>query len=140
MPGKYGTSVVLSDQSIRSSIAAAGRRLRVRSALNPVLWLCSTVSVPSLLLAAYFADTVPSWLLVVFVAFAAAPVCTTLLAFAYFALTAPGRLQSEDYQIKARLLDTIIQEKGSLLEAGRSVELISKRQSGVPANKSEEVQ
>ena len=135
--GRYGTSVALNDQNIQR-IAAAGRRLRIRSALNPILWLCSTVSAP-LLLAAIFADTAPTWLLVVFVVIAAAPVFTAVLAFAYFARTAPGRLQSEDYQIRAQLLNSI-QEKGNLLEDGRSVELILNPQSGSLANKSEEDQ
>ena len=77
-----------------SHTGAAGRRLRVRSALNPILWLWSTVSVP-LLLAAVFADAAPTWLLIVFAIIAGAPVCTAVVAFVYFARTAPSRLQSE---------------------------------------------
>lgn len=80
----------------RQCIGSAGRRLRVRSALNPMVWLCSTVSVP-LLLAAAFADAAPTWLLVVVVVIAIAPVITAVGAFAYFARTAPSRLQSEGY-------------------------------------------
>lgn len=126
--------MALSEQSFQR-FAAAGRRVRVRSALNPMLWLCPTVAVP-LSLAAIFADAPPTWLLVVFMAIAGAPVLTAVLAFAYFARTAPDKLQSEDYQIRARLLDSI-QEKGGLLEDGRAVKLLLNPQSARLANKSE---
>ena len=65
------------------------------------------------------------------------PVAAAVLAFLYFMLADPGRLQSEDYQIRARLLDTIIQEKGNLLEDGRLAEQVLNPQSTRPANKSE---
>ena len=130
--------MALTEQGIQR-IAAAGRRLRVRSALNPILWLCSTVSVPMLLAAGIFADTAPTWLLIVFAVVASAPVCTAVAMFVYFGRIAPSRLQSEDYQLRARLLDSI-QEKGERLEDGRWVDSVLNPRSGRLANKSEEDQ
>lgn len=129
--------MALSEHSVQR-IAAAGRRVRVRSALNPMLWLCPTVSVP-MSLAVIFADAAPTWLQVVFMAIASAPVLAAVGGFVYFARAAPSRLQSEDYQIRARLLDSI-QEKGGLLEDGRTVELLLNPQSARLANKSGEDQ
>ena len=130
--------MALTEQGIQR-IAAAGRRLRVRSALNPILWLCSTVSVPLLLAAGFFADTAPTWLLIVFAIVASAPVCTAAAMFVYFARVSPSSLQSEDYQLRARLLDSI-QEKGERLEDGRWVDSVLNPRSGRLANKSEEDQ
>ena len=117
-----------------------GGRIKVRTVLNSMLWLCPTIAVPSLFLAAYFADTVPTWLLVVFAAIAASPVATAVLTFVCFALTDPDRLQSEDHQIGTRVLDTIIREKGNLSEDGRSVKLTQNPQSAKLVDKSEEDQ
>lgn len=115
--------MALSDKGIQR-MAAAGARLRVRSALNPVLWLCPTVLLPCLALAAY-AET-PSWLRIVVVVLGCAPVVVALSAFAYFVRVDPRRLQSEDYQIRERLLESIqdSQEKGRLLNDPHSLEVV----------------
>ena len=93
-------------------MAAAGAQLRVRSALNPILWLCPTVSLPCLALAAYSSE--PAWLRIVLTILGGAPIVAALWAFVYFARVDPRRLQSEDYQIRERLLESIqeSQEKG----------------------------
>lgn len=120
-------------------VAAAGQRLRVRSALNPILWLCSTVSVPVFFLAAY-SDAAPRWMQVVFIAIGTLPIVAAVLGFGYFVLTNPRRLQSEDYQISERLLDFMMQEKGNQLEDAQLTERIQNPKTTGVVNKSEEDQ
>lgn len=121
-------------------IAGAGGRLRVRSALNPGLWLCAIISVPCLALAVYVADEVPAWLLVLLAVIATAPIFVTVAGFVYFMLTDPDKLQSEEYQIKARVLE-YIEEKGGVSEDERRViEAISNPQEGHLSNRIEEDQ
>ena len=115
--------MALSDKGIQR-MAAAGARLRVRSALNPVLWLCPIVLLPCLAVASY-AET-PTWLRVVAVILGSAPIVVALWAFAHFVRTDPRRLQSEDYQIRERLLESIQEsgEKGRLLDDPHSLEVV----------------
>lgn len=113
--------MALSDKGIQR-MAAAGARLRVRSALNPILWLCPIVLVACLAAAVYFS----TWLRIVLIIIGSAPVAVALWAFIYFVRVDPRRLQSEDYQIRERLLESIqeSQEKGHLLDDPRSLEII----------------
>ena len=113
--------MALSDKGIQR-MAAAGARLRVRSALNPILWLCPIVLVACLTAAVYFS----TWLRIVLIIIGSAPVVVALWAFIYFVRVDPRRLQSEDYQIRERLLESIqeSQEKGHLLDDPRSLEII----------------
>lgn len=85
--------------------AAAAQRLRVRSALNPVLWLCAIVTVPCVLVAADADD--PTWFIVI----ACAPVVLVSIGFLFLLLFDRGKLQSEDFQIRARMLE-LMEEKG----------------------------
>ncbi len=82
--------MALSDESIQR-LTAAGVRLRVRSALNPILCLCPMVLVPCLVLAAYS----PTWLRIVLVVLGSAPIVVALWAFVHFVRVDPQRLQSE---------------------------------------------
>ena len=115
--------MALSDKGLLR-MAAAGGRLRVRSALNPILWLCPTVSLPLSALAAYSSES--TWLQIVFVILGGAPIFVALWAFVHFARIDPRRLQSEDYQIRERLLEAFQEshEKGRLLDEPRSLERI----------------
>lgn len=115
--------MALSDKGIQR-MAAAGARLRVRSALNPVLWLCPTVLLPCLAVASY--PETPTWLRIVVVILGCAPIVVALWAFAHFVRTDPRRLQSEDYQIRERLLESIqeTREKGRLLNDPQSLEVV----------------
>lgn len=88
--------------------AAAAERLRVRSALNPMLWLCAIVTVPCIGFAA-FNEYLPTWLIVI----ACVPVVLVSIGFLVLLFFDRGKLQSEDFQIKARMLE-LIQEKGEL--------------------------
>lgn len=84
----------------------AGGRLRVRSALNPMLWLCGIVTVP-LMIASLSISHPPSWLPWV----AVSPVGATILGFFFLLLFDRDKLQSEDYQLRKRSLE-LIQNKG----------------------------
>ena len=115
--------MALSDKVIQR-MAAAGAQLRVRSALNPILWLCATVSLPCLAFAVY--SSAPTWLRIVLVILGGAPIPVALGLSMYFAHKDPSRLRSEDYQLRERLLESIqeSQEKGHLLDDPRSLETI----------------
>lgn len=53
----------------------SGGRLRVKSALNPMLWLCGLIAIPCVSVMANMTPLVPNWL--VFLAFI--PVCCAAL-------------------------------------------------------------
>ena len=91
--------------------AEAGGRLRVRSAVNPMLWLCAIVTMPCVALATLVDDSL-SWLVYV----AVAPVVAAIGSYAFLLLFDRDKLQSEDYQIRKLALN-IIQEKHDALES-----------------------
>jgi hypothetical protein len=79
--------------------------LRVKGALTPVLWISAFLT-PSLLYGVYqLRDSTP--LLVLLSVLLTLTVATPFLGFWYFALTAPDKLQSEDYQIRQQTLQMI---------------------------------
>jgi hypothetical protein len=84
----------------------AGGRLRVRSALNPALWLCAIVAGPSLLVASLSANP-PGWIgwLV------SAPVAIACIGYLYLLVFDRDKLQSEEYQIRKKTLE-LIEHKG----------------------------
>lgn len=85
----------------------AGGRLKVKSALNPILWLCAIVTAPGL---GYliFSDKEISIILQIFIF---SPVIAAILGFLFLLLFDRDKLQSEDYQIRKRTLE-LVQEKG----------------------------
>jgi len=95
---------------MKSNIATraieAGEKLTVRSALNPILWLCALVTIPALCISP-FLDSPPNWLVLLI----CAPVLAAILGFLFLLLFDRDKLQSEDYQIKKRTLE-IIEQKG----------------------------
>jgi beta-lactamase regulating signal transducer with metallopeptidase domain len=94
--------------STTTSAAAAAQRLRVRSALNPVLWLVGIGS-PITLGAAYIFRDHPV-VMGILVAVGVAPILTACAGFVYFALRKSEKLQSEDYQLRHEALQ-VIQER-----------------------------
>ena len=93
---------------ITSKIVEAGGKLRVRSALNPILWLCAIVSMPCAMALA-FSERQSYWLVVL----ALFPVATALFGFVFLLFVDRDKLQSEDYQIRKQSLE-LIEEKGDL--------------------------
>lgn len=93
----------------------AGGRLTVRSALNPILWLCAIVSVPA---AAFLAWTDNPPLILTYLA--AMPVGAALFGFLFLLLFDRDKLQSEEYQLRKSYLE-MVEQKGdpAAIEAAR---------------------
>lgn len=81
--------------------------LKVNTGLNPSLWMCGVVTIPSLIVAALGPESMRNPCLWI----AAVPVAIYAIGFLYFMLRDPDRLQSEKYRIQSRALD-IVREKG----------------------------
>lgn len=90
-----------------AKIIDAGGKLTVRSALNPILWLCAIITIPTLLVAPLL-STLHPWL----IALACAPVAAAILGFFFLLIVDRDKLQSEDYQIRKRSLELMEQTKG----------------------------
>jgi len=97
-------------------------RVKVSSALNPVLWLAASVC-PLGLVALLLADSVPGAIagLVMIVV----PIGLFVYAYVFFMHTSPDKLRSEDYELRKLALE-IVEEKGGRIQiAPASVEAIS---------------
>ncbi len=93
-------------EAIITRVMDAGGRLKVRSALNPMLWLCAIITAPSLVV--YGLKAEPStWLLV----FAFAPEVAAILGFFFLLFVDRDKLQSEEYQLRKLQIEKI-EEKG----------------------------
>ena len=95
-------------------------RITVQNVMNPILWLCGLVTIPSLI--AIVSTDNPHWVLFIL---SISPVFVALFSFLYFMFKAPDRLQSESYQLRKQALE-LIEEKGglSVIDAA-SIEAIS---------------
>jgi hypothetical protein len=100
-------------ERVAAKAVESGGKLSVKSALNPILWLCAIVSIPSLI-AAIIVKTPPIWLILLVLL----PVCTAIFGFLFLLVFDRDKLQSEDYQIRNKSLD-LMQIKGQ-----RSPELV----------------
>ena len=97
---------MIGKESIASKIVDSGGKLRVKSALNPILWLCAIITIPSLIIIPLIENT-PFWLILLIVS----PVFTAILGFLFLLIWDRDKLQSEDYQLRKRSME-MIQEKG----------------------------
>ena len=91
-------------------------RITVHSALNPILWL--SVLTPICLSAAYAFRTIQPAMYIL-LALGSLPVVFGCIAFAYFAVTKPEKLQSEDFQIRHEAMQ-LIKQKGTPIEIDAS--------------------
>jgi membrane protein implicated in regulation of membrane protease activity len=89
--------------------ASAASSLRVRSALNPMLWLCALVPTAAFLGAVITGNPMLAGALV---SIGALPVVCAVWGFVYFAVKAPHRLQSEEYQLRHEMLRVVSEQKG----------------------------
>lgn len=105
------------------SSQSAARSLRVRSALNPLLWLTGIAS-PLCFGAAYVFKSM-SPIFEVLIISGLLPIGITCLGFCYFAIFKPEKLQSEDYQIRHESLQIIQQKTGSIEVPLTSIEQIA---------------
>lgn len=99
------------DQWLKSIEAFAGK-ITVRSAVNPLLWLCAVVSLPCLYL---YAQTGK----IFFAVLASFPIAAVLFAYFYFLCTNPDYLRSEDYQLRRHSLE-MLGDKDNRLGANAS--------------------
>ena len=91
---------------------SATRRLRVRSALNPILWLCAIAS-PVCFAAAYAFKDIPA-LCTSLALVGCLPVLVACAGFVGLAIYRPEKLQSEEYQLRHESLQLIQQKAGHL--------------------------
>ncbi|QPK62709.1 hypothetical protein IVG45_17985 [Methylomonas sp. LL1] len=94
-------------ESIAHTAIEAGGRLRVKSALNPMLWLCAIVTIPGFSYLLFSEKEVSLLVQVVIIS----PVFATIFGFLILLIFDRDKLQSEDYQIRKRTLE-LVQEKG----------------------------
>ena len=98
--------------SIKNEIASrmieVGGSLSVKSALNPILWLCAIIDGPCFFLF-FFNPEPPGWIIVL----AFLPIVVALFSFLFLLFCDRDKLQSEEYQLKKRSLE-MIQEKGEI--------------------------
>lgn len=96
-------------ESLAAKIVDAGGKLTVKSALNPILWLCAIVSIPCLILVPFF-ESLQTWLF----GLAALPVVTAIVGFFFLLVVDRDKLQSEEYQLRKQTLE-FMQQKGQAL-------------------------
>ena len=106
-------------ETVTSKIVEAGGRLIVKSALNPMLWLCAIIPAPSLLFA-IFLESIRDYLLIL----AAAPVVAAIAGFLFLLIVDRDKLQSEDYQIRKRSLE-MMQQKGEVAVPAINLDVIA---------------
>jgi hypothetical protein len=94
-------------EHVKQTASDAVERLRVRSALNPVLWLCFIVTAPGLAATPFFNGDVPWWYIGIIIC----PVVMACFGFVFLLIVDRDKLQSEDYQLRKKSLE-LIQEKG----------------------------
>jgi hypothetical protein len=112
------------EEMLKNLAQDASVRLRVRSALNPLLWLCAIVSLGCFGFAICFSGV----LRVLLVATGITPIVFTCLVGGYFAIKNPEKLQSEDYQLRKQALE-LIQQKGTRFDVeATSVDAIANPQ------------
>lgn len=97
--------------------------IRVRSAVNPLLWLVALVT-PSSFLTAYYFREIPS-LSALFVFIGSLPVMAALVAYFYFMIKDPKKLQSEDFQLRAQMLEILEKKGGEITIAPANLDLIA---------------
>lgn len=93
-------------EAIITRVMETGGRLKVRSAVNSMLWLCAIITTPSLLAFALRPNS-SRWLLV----FAFAPEATAIIGFLFLLFFDRDYLQSEEFQLRKMEIERI-EEKG----------------------------
>jgi hypothetical protein len=86
-------------------------RVRVRSALNPIIWL--SVAVPIIAWSAAFLFSNQYIFACVLIAMGCLPIIAAVLAYMILLFKSPDRLQSEEYQLRQRALQMVYRKGGS---------------------------
>jgi hypothetical protein len=121
-------------EAITGRVIDAGQRIRVRSALNPALWLSAIVSAPAILGASMRSGETPAWLIVL----AYLPVGTGVIGFLFLLCFDRDKLQSEDYQLRKQSLELIQQKGDSFPVSPPSLEAITNPERPLIESASEE--
>jgi hypothetical protein len=86
-------------------------RIRVRSALNPIIWL--SVAVPIISWAAAYLFRGDYHFAGVLIAIGCLPIVTAVLAYMILLFRSPDRLQSEEYQLRQKALQMLYRKGGN---------------------------
>lgn len=97
-----------------------GGKLRVKSALNPALWMCGIISLPIFLISTW-TDKFPLLLQVV----ASAPIFVTIFGFLFLLFFDRDKLQSEEFQIQKKSLEIIEQSDGLKIADASQLKLVT---------------
>ena len=97
--------------------------IRVRSAVNPLLWLVALVTPGSFIGAYYFREV--SAFSAIFFLIGCIPIFAALVAYFYFMIKDPKKLQSEDYQLRAQMLEILEKKGGEITIAPANLDLIA---------------
>lgn len=95
-----------------AKLTESGGKLRVRNALNPILWLCGLIAVPCFAILTW--DSNPHFIVPIILS---AVVGVAILSFLFLLFFDRNRLQSEEYLIKSRTLDLIEDKGGRKIDA-----------------------
>ena len=95
-------------EKVLTRVSEAGGKLKVSSALNPVLWLCG-ITTGSGLTAMKYISPCPPWMpYLIF-----APVFAAIFGFLFLLFKDRDKLQSEEYQIRKMEIE-MAEEKGGI--------------------------
>lgn len=102
----------------------AVRGLRVRSALNPMLWLCA-IATPLCFTSSYFFRE-HDFISYALIAIGVLPILISCIGFLFFMFKQPEKLQSEDYQLQHETLQIIqVQSRGLRLDPDSMNKILS---------------
>lgn len=101
----------------------ATKGLKVKSVLNPILWLCGIATPLCFGTAYFFGENIIIQISLIIVGFL--PILTGCFSFLYFSFKDPDKLQSEDYQLKHETLQIIQTKSGSVKLDSISLESIT---------------
>lgn len=103
---------------------SAVKSLHIKSALNPILWLCA-IAIPMLAaIAVYFSKTSFYFIVYTMIFLICVLVFVACGVFVYFSIKKPEKLQSEDYQLRHESIQWMQQKGGDLSFTPASVEQI----------------
>lgn len=108
------------DQLTKFAEHALGR-VQVRSALNPILWLCG-LTLLACVPAAIFTD---GHLQISLIILAFIPVLVACVAYIYLMIKSPDKLRSEEYELRRIALGMIEEKGGSIPMSESSLEAIA---------------
>jgi hypothetical protein len=101
----------------------AAQKLHVKSALNPILWLCGISTSTCFVFAYLFHGT--KAVLYLLISAGILPIVIACLTYVGFAIFKPDKLQSEEYQLRVKSLQLIQQKGGKIKLPPTSLELIT---------------